>query len=171
MEKDGRYKEVKLLFKRGQIHGFSEIFSRELIPKTVLARDLKKNNDTITKLIQSPDGFKIKDVIEIAGLFELSLVDLAKLFEPDLKDNFKADHSYDRVKDFFNIGKIKQFKDIFKYVPIATVARDIGKSRGRFEPLERFTVRHISRIGKLSSIPFEKMFKIIDNQIKQKNYK
>lgn len=173
MEKDGRYRNIKLLFKKDQIHRFSEIFSPQLLPKTVLAKDLKKNNNTINRLIRSPGGFKIKDVIILSDLFELPLIHLAKLFVPDLPGHYEVEYDenddpYKYIRAYFDEGRIKKFEDIFKEVKVATIARDIGKGRGRFGPIEKFTVEQIDRLGKLSKITLAEMFQLVDAQLKKK---
>ncbi len=66
MAKDKRYTNVKNLFSAGHIKAFREIF--DVIPKSVVARDLGMNNVRFTKLIKNVDRFVVKDVNRIAKL-------------------------------------------------------------------------------------------------------
>jgi len=170
MEKDGRYKKIKPLFRARVVQSFSEIFLTEIIPKTLLAGDLKKNNDQITKLIKTPGGFKIKDVIRIRELFELMSDELIELFALDHHDDFEIDRSkkhqgYKHVRTMWEDGSVKGFNDIFDHVPMTTVAKDIGKRKGKFA-LVRLTYTEVARIAKLSELSLTEIFQLINYQLK-----
>ena len=172
MEKDGRYKKVKLLFDGKLIKRFSEIFSEEVIPKTLLAKDLKKNNNQIDKLIRSPGSFKIKDVILISELFELTIARLLALLEPDHHDDYRVDHSqkdkrYKHIRTMFDKGEIGIFDHIFEHIPRTKVARDIGKSKAKID-LARLTYAQAARIAKLTELAPAEIFQLINEQIKQR---
>lgn len=69
---------------------------------------------------------------------------------------------YDLVKPMFVSGKLKQFSDIFNFelVPKTTVAKDLGKEKGRFNELianpDDFIYQEIKRFGALCAMaPFE----------------
>jgi len=71
MEKDKRYKQVKLLISKGEIKSFNEIFDTLL--KSILARDLHRKGATLTKLMKRVDKFYLRDITAIADLLEIEL--------------------------------------------------------------------------------------------------
>jgi hypothetical protein len=81
MVKDRRYTTVKALLKIGHFNEFVDLF--EVIPKSIVARDLGMNNIRFDKLIQRPERFIIWDVERIAGFIE---IDLSVLLDLILKD-------------------------------------------------------------------------------------
>lgn len=76
MERDPRYKAVKLLVEDGQITLFNEMF--RYIPKSVVAADLGKQNIRFTMLMKHIDRFTLKDLFLLGKFFEL---DERKIFE------------------------------------------------------------------------------------------
>jgi hypothetical protein len=87
MAKDKRYATVKNLITGGYIKSFSEIW--DTLPKTVVARDLKKHHQTFSKLINSPEKIKFEEAIEIASLIEIDGIQIINLIytqiDPDKK--------------------------------------------------------------------------------------
>jgi len=77
MEKDRRYKQVKLLIIKGEIKNFNQIF--DTLPKSILARDLHMKGSTLTKLMKRVDKFHLSDLAVIAELCEIELETLFKL--------------------------------------------------------------------------------------------
>ncbi|HVU58524.1 MAG TPA: hypothetical protein VHD83_25860 [Puia sp.] len=68
MERDPRYKTAKILITSGHIKAFREIFDLEVIPKSVVARDLGLNNVRFTQLMFNVEKFTYKDTFLIAAL-------------------------------------------------------------------------------------------------------
>jgi hypothetical protein len=69
---------------------------------------------------------------------------------------------YDLVRPMFVSGKLRLFSDIFNFelVPKTTVAKDLGKEKGRFNELianpDDFIYQEIKRFGALCAMaPFE----------------
>lgn len=50
----------------GAIKSFKEIFTH--LPKSVVAKDLRTNNNRMTKLIDEPADFTFKEIDKIAGM-------------------------------------------------------------------------------------------------------
>lgn len=153
------------------INRFSEIFSEEVIPKTLLAKDLKKNNNQIDKLIRSPGSFKIKDVILISEFLELTIAQLLALLEPDHHEDYRVDHSqkdkrYKHIRTLFDKGEIGIFDHIFDHIPRTKVAKDIGKSKAKID-LARLTYTQAARIAKLTGLSPVEIFRLINAQLKQ----
>ena len=77
MAKDKRYATVKNLITGGYIKSFSEIW--DTLPKTIVARDLKKHHQTFSKLISSPEKIRFEEAIEIASLIEIEGIHIINL--------------------------------------------------------------------------------------------
>jgi hypothetical protein len=93
MEKDKRYKVVKLLVEAGHIIYFEEIFN--YLPKSVLGLHLGINNNRMNKLKVHPDQFSLGDLHKIATLVEtkpMLIVDLvfAQMEQSKLKQTKKG---------------------------------------------------------------------------------
>lgn len=69
MEKDRRYTTVKHLISGGHVKTFREIF--DIIPKSVVARDLGMNNMRFTRLINHVEQFLLKDLFRFAIFLEV----------------------------------------------------------------------------------------------------
>jgi hypothetical protein len=69
MAKDRRYAAVKNLITTGYIKSFRDIF--DIIPKSVVARDLGMNNVRFTALMANVDKFLLKDIFLIASFIEV----------------------------------------------------------------------------------------------------
>lgn len=64
MAKDKRYKAVKIMIESDNIVEFRQIF--ELVPKSVLARELRTNNNRMTKLISNVRRFSLDELYRIS---------------------------------------------------------------------------------------------------------
>jgi hypothetical protein len=69
MEKDPRYKAVKILIEGKHITEFKEIFTH--IPKTIMAHDLGTNNNRMTRLITNVDQFTLAELYKISSLLDV----------------------------------------------------------------------------------------------------
>lgn len=61
---------VKEFIENGRIQEFKDITT--FIPKTTLAHQLGTNNDRITRLINSPEEFTIKELLTIADFLDVN---------------------------------------------------------------------------------------------------
>jgi hypothetical protein len=78
MEKDHRYNIARLFIEKGEIKTINQIF--DYIPKSVVSRELKTNNNRFTRLIRDPLAFKLIELSKIAkaiGVETKVLVNLA----------------------------------------------------------------------------------------------
>ncbi|MCS3798011.1 hypothetical protein [Niastella sp. OAS944] len=87
MAKDKRYTTVRNLITGGYIKSFSEIW--DTLPKTIVARDLKKHHQTFSKLISSPEKIKFEEAIEIASLIEIESIQIINLIYNELDPDKK----------------------------------------------------------------------------------
>lgn len=73
---DPRYANVKLMIERKGIISFDEIFTKKIIPRTIVAKDLHKNNNTMKRLAKLPGELTLNDVKELARLINYDHVKL-----------------------------------------------------------------------------------------------
>lgn len=76
--KDKRYKTVRLLITSGHIHSFDQIF--EHIPVSTVNKDFGTNYQRFSKMIATPELFRLRELYVIAKLFEVDekvIVELA----------------------------------------------------------------------------------------------
>lgn len=83
MTKDRRYTIVKNLISSGHIKSFNDIF--DIIPRSVIARDLGMNYMRFTKLMNNLDLFVIKDVFQLAVFLEIDEMILLNLIYQQYK--------------------------------------------------------------------------------------
>ncbi len=76
-EKDLRYKAVKHLIDAKAIKTFKDIFA--YIPKTVVAKALRKNNTRMGEMIDIPKQFTLEEVVKMAELFETDVLVLTAM--------------------------------------------------------------------------------------------
>ncbi|HEY8893872.1 MAG TPA: hypothetical protein VIM79_03625 [Niastella sp.] len=77
MAKDPRYGTVKVLIEGGYVHTFRDMFQH--LPKSVLGFSMGINNTRITRLIDHPDQFTIKEIDRIAALLDIDPWKIIKL--------------------------------------------------------------------------------------------
>ena len=83
MANDRRYTTVKKLIAGGNLSSFQEIF--DTVPKTGVARDLGMNNTRLTKLVNNPGLFWIRDIYRLADFIEIDALFLLRLIDEELK--------------------------------------------------------------------------------------
>jgi hypothetical protein len=75
---DNRYNVARIFIEKGEIKTIEQIF--DYIPKSVVSRELKTNNNRFTRLISDPLEFKLIELSKIAraiGVETKVLVNLA----------------------------------------------------------------------------------------------
>jgi hypothetical protein len=71
MLRDPRYKNLKNLIVAGHITSFREIFDQDVIPKSIVARDLGINNVRFTRLMFNVHKFAFEDMFRLATILEV----------------------------------------------------------------------------------------------------
>ncbi len=84
---DRRYTTVKNLISGGYIKSFLEIF--DILPKSVVARDLGINNVRFSKLIDHVQLFLLKDIYRFAEFIEVDGMDLLYLIHQKYMEDKK----------------------------------------------------------------------------------
>ena len=170
MAKHNGYDLVRPLFTIGEIKVFSDIFKH--VPKSVVAGDLGKEKGRFNELIEDPGDLLIQELIKLSEKCDLSLPQLGLLIENEHPLTKPPDQpkttTYKAIRFLVEDEKIRRLEDIFKYIPISTVARDIGRkpeTLSRFvKRIENFTVNDLRTIGTLSDLSLSEMFRLIETQ-------
>jgi len=83
----------------------------------------------------------------------------------------KRDERYELVKPMLIIGKIKSFRDIFKFVPKTIVAADLGTKVDRFTKLmkriEKFTLEDIFTIARYCELSVHEILTLVEVEYQQ----
>jgi hypothetical protein len=83
----------------------------------------------------------------------------------------KRDERYELVKPMLEIGKIKSFQDIFKFVPKTIVAADLGTKVDRLTKLmkriEKFTLEDIFTIARYCELSVHEMLVLVEAEYVQ----
>jgi hypothetical protein len=80
MIKDRRYKLVKDQISGGNVKSFQDIF--DILPKTVVLKDLRIHNQRFNKLLHDVSLFPLQELYKIADLIEIDakiIIDLAHI--------------------------------------------------------------------------------------------
>ena len=89
MSKDARYKTIQDLILKGYITSLREIFEKELISRSKVARDLGLNPGRFTRNLQHPERFILKDLYAFAELLEIERMAVLQLIENDYQSTHK----------------------------------------------------------------------------------
>jgi hypothetical protein len=77
MEKDRRYLILKKLIVSGQVNSMKDIL--EILPKTILSRDMGMHHITFGKYLKDPFNFTYGDTRKIAQLIEVENEDIFRI--------------------------------------------------------------------------------------------
>jgi hypothetical protein len=86
-KKDHRYFTAKVLIESKNIKTFQEIFKH--IPKSVVAKELRTNNNRMTQVIEKPAYLRIGEAQKIAKLIGVPFMVIAELIDAGLKNGNK----------------------------------------------------------------------------------
>ena len=92
--KDRRYITVRKLILSGYINSFIEIF--DTLPKSILARDLRMNNNRFTRLMNNVQQFTLKEVFTISEILEVEETKMLQLIFND-HEQYKKEQSKRRI--------------------------------------------------------------------------
>jgi len=90
MSKDTRYITIQDLILKGYISSLTEIFEKELISRSRVARDLGLNPARFSRTLKSPERFILKDLYAFAALLEVDRLTILKLANNDYEATQKV---------------------------------------------------------------------------------
>jgi len=87
MANDTRYSTIRDLILKGYIKSLREVFEKELISRSKVARDLGLNPARFSRNLLHPERFVLKDLYALAELIEIEGIQVIQLVDVDyLKD-------------------------------------------------------------------------------------
>jgi hypothetical protein len=86
--KDQRYKAIKSLIESKGINGLKDVFT--IMPLSIVRQDMKINYNTLRRRVTEGDALTVKDIIAMAGLFEVDPVEVFKLTLNDISVKSKS---------------------------------------------------------------------------------
>jgi hypothetical protein len=87
-QRDHRYKIIKPMLEKGEIHSFTDIF--RYIPKSVVAADLGKRLSRFSFLMNRVEKFTFEEVFLIGKFCDLNVPEMLKLVETEYVKNKKT---------------------------------------------------------------------------------
>jgi hypothetical protein len=83
MPQDTRYNTIHELIVKGYISSLTEIFEKELISRSRVARDLGLNPARFSRILLKPERFVLKDLYKLAGLLNIDRLKILELANND----------------------------------------------------------------------------------------
>ncbi len=90
MSKDARYKTIQDLILKGYITSLREIFEKELVSRSKVARDLGLNPTRFAANLKHPERFILKDLYAFAALLDIERMVLLQLIDNDYQASQKS---------------------------------------------------------------------------------
>lgn len=181
--RDQRYQSIKPLFLKNKIQTFRDIFN--VVPRSVVASDLGKENDRFMELIGNMGEFTIQELALIGNFCSLTLSEMFTLVANEYptpvitenspkagRENAPEDYRYEIVRANYDEGNIHLFGDIFNYIPISRVATTIHKNRSRLAKsiktqIKNLTLAPLVTIGTLCHLNINETLHLIEAQYQQ----
>lgn len=88
MDKDPRYKTVKILIEGGHVSELRQVF--ENIPKTTVSSDIGTNYKRFVRLIDEVGQLKVQDITTIAAVFDVDKRSIFNLVANQIDNDKKA---------------------------------------------------------------------------------
>jgi len=195
MMRDQRYQSIKPLFLKNKIQTFRDIFN--VVPRSVVASDLGKENDRFMELTGNMGEFTIQELALIGNFCSLTLSEMFTLVANEYpapaithsgdrqtspindktthinnRETTHDDYRYEIVRANFDEGNIHLFGDIFNYIPISRVATTIHKNRSRLAKsiktqIKNLTLAPLVTIGTLCHLTINETLQLIEAQYQQ----
>jgi hypothetical protein len=89
MSKDTRYTTIQDLILKGYITSLTEIFEKELITRSRVARDLGLNPARFSRNLKNPQRFSLKDLYAFAAMLEVERMTVLNLADNDFETGLK----------------------------------------------------------------------------------
>jgi len=175
MMRDQRYQSIRPLFLKNKIQTFRDIFN--VVPRSVVASDLGKENDRFMELTGNLGEFTIQELALIGNFCSLTLSEMFTLIGkeypvPEIIADDRDDYRYEIVRSNYDEGNIQLFGDIFNYIPVSKVAVTIHKNRSRLAKsiktqIKNLTLAPLVTIGTLCHLTVSETLQLIETQYQQ----
>ncbi|MBS1607057.1 MAG: hypothetical protein JST42_30675 [Bacteroidetes bacterium] len=157
---------------KNKIQAFRDIFN--VVPRSVVASDLGKENDRFMELTGNMGEFTIRELALIGNFCSLTLSEMFTLVanEYPTPSISHEDYRYEIVRANYDEGKIHVFGDIFNYIPISRVATTIHKNRSRLAKsiktqIKNLTLAPLVTVGTLCHLDINETLQLIEAQYQQ----
>ncbi len=170
MTKHKGYDLVRPMFVSGKLKFFSEIFNFDLVPKTVVAKDLGKEKGRFNELIAGPEEFIYQEIRLFASWCDMAPYEMGILIETEHPGNATNDQpktdKYAAIKPMVAEKKITRLEDIFDYFHKSAIAKKIGRKATTLDRylknVDNFPIKDIRAIGELFDLKLSEMLKLIE---------
>jgi hypothetical protein len=170
MTKHKGYDLVRPMFVSGKLKLFSDIFNFDLVPKTVVAKDLGKEKGRFNELIANPDEFIYQEIRLFGFWCNMTPSEMGILIETEhpgnaAHDEPKAD-KYAAIKPMVAGKQITRLEDIFDYFHKSVIAKKIGRKASTLDRylknVDNFPIKDIRAIGELFDLKLSEMLKLVE---------
>jgi hypothetical protein len=171
MTKHKGYDLVRPIFVSGKLRLFSDIFNFELVPKTVVAKDLGKEKGRFNELIGNPNEFIYQEIRLFSSWCAMASFEMGILIETEhpghamTTDRSKPD-KYAAIKPMVIDKQITRLEDIFDYFHKSSIAKEIGRKATTLDRylknVDNFPLKDIRAIGDLFDLKLSEMLKLIE---------
>lgn len=85
MPKDPRYKAARYMLQDNKLDSFEDLFNKKIIPRTVIADDLKMNHDRFKRLVKYPGQMTLNEIFELSRLLGYTYEKLVLFLAKEVK--------------------------------------------------------------------------------------
>jgi hypothetical protein len=173
MAKHNGYDLIRPMFVNKKLTLFSQIFTFDLVPKTVVAEDLGKEKGRFNKLIDNPNGFIYQEIRRFSSWCNMEPFEMGILIETEhpekiLSADQQKREKYGAIKQMVIDNQINNLEGIIKYFTKSIIAKEIGRKAstldGYLKNVDTFPIRDIRAIGELFDMKLSEMLKLIEAQ-------
>src|ERR1051326_1274223 len=122
MAKHNGYDLVRPMFINGELKNLSDIFQFDLVPITVVAKDLGKNKKRFKELVYNPGEFNYQEIRMFGANCKLEPFEMGILIQTEHpnpsspKDDQKKEKKFLAIKTMVTDGTISSLEGIVKYI-------------------------------------------------------
>ncbi|TDW97077.1 hypothetical protein [Dinghuibacter silviterrae] len=191
-----KMKSIRTLFLANKIKKLSDLFY--YMPKTNISKEIGCNYQTFTRKAKHPEHFTVNEILKIGEAYSLTPIELyililnqlppemlafansletvndktveknVKEITPDKNQEVNKSSRYDRVLKAYNEGELKCMRDIFTYVPINLIAKDLGRQYARLreefvDPVNTMKKATFRDLSDLIGIDYDSLLRLAMN--------
>lgn len=173
MTKHIGYDLVRPMFDSGALKNLSDIFKFELVPITVVAKDLGKDKTRFKQLVDNPDEFNYQEVKLFGANCKMEPFEMGILIQtehPRSSPNVdqQKEVKFLAINPMVKAGTISSLEGIIKYIGKYKIARKIGIKGSTLDrylkKLGIFPIGDLRSIGELFDLDLSEMLKLVAAQ-------
>jgi len=161
------------MFITGDLKNLSDIFTFDLVPITVVAKDLGKDKKRFKELVDNPDEFNYQEIKTFGANcnllpFEMGILIQAEHPRYPSADEKKNEKKFLAIKTMVKDGTISSLAGIVKYIGKYKIAKKIGIKGSTLDrylkKLGIFPIGMLRSIGELFDLELSEMLKLVAAQ-------